>query len=55
MNNNNKNRNVIMRNSPKTLSSIAAMKNIKKRIDAILQQRNRYGPEEESESKRSAD
>ena len=51
--NNNKNKNVIMRNSPKTLSSIAVMKNIKKRIDAILQQRNRYCPEEDSEDKHS--
>ena len=53
MNMNNKIKNVIMRNSPKTLSSINAMKNVKKRIDAILSQRNRYFPDDASENKNS--
>ena len=33
--------NVIMRNSPKTLSSVKVMKSIKNKIDAIMKQKNR--------------
>ena len=40
--------NVIMRNSPKTLSSIKVMKSIKNKIDAIMKQKNRNNTENSS-------
>ena len=40
--------NVIMRNSPKTLSSVKVMKSIKNKIDAIMKQKNRNVSENSS-------
>ena len=40
--------NVIMRNSPKTLSSVKVMKSIKNKIDTIMKQKNRNLSEDSS-------